>query len=65
MTKREAEELAEVTRRIVARWATMTEAERTLRLQAAGILDATGEFAERYRNGPSEAEPKAAYTAPR
>jgi hypothetical protein len=49
MTKREEQELADATRRVVARWSAMTDADRTERLKAAGILDEAGELSPRYR----------------
>jgi len=49
MTNHEDQELADATRRFVARWSTMSDVERTERLQAAGILDENGELSPRYR----------------
>lgn len=49
MTKREEEELADATRQFVARWSAMSDADRTERLKAAGILDEAGELSRRYR----------------
>jgi hypothetical protein len=54
MNKREAAELAEATRKIVARWQTLSHAERSERLKAAGILDEQGHLAARYRSSPEE-----------
>lgn len=63
MTKREEQELAEATRRFVARWRTMNDAERTERLKAAGILDDDGELAPRYRAPSTDEDPRAANTS--
>ena len=62
MTKREEQELADATRRVVARWSAMTDAERTERLKAAGILDDNGELSPRYRTS-SGVEGKARTTS--
>jgi hypothetical protein len=64
MTKREEQELADATHRIVARWRTLSVGERTERLQAAGILDAAGELAPRYR-APSTDGARSAGMAPK
>ena len=56
MTRLEQQELAEATRRFVARWSTMTDADRTARLKAAGILDETGALAPRYRTSSTDGD---------
>jgi hypothetical protein len=60
MTRHEEQELAEVTRRAVARWNTLTPADRAARLKAAGILDETGELSRRYRSTSTDADGHAA-----
>ena len=60
MTKREEQELAEATRRVVARWTTMTHADRTARLKAAGILDEAGELSRRYREPSTDGDARTA-----
>ena len=60
MTKREEQELAEATRRFIARWSAMTDAERTERLKAAGILDDNGELSARYRAPSADGDSPAA-----
>lgn len=54
MNKRQEQELAEATRRVAARWRTMSHADRAVRLKAAGILDDAGELAPRYRASSSD-----------
>ncbi|MEZ4240358.1 MAG: hypothetical protein R3F59_30235 [Myxococcota bacterium] len=59
MTKREEQELADATRRVVARWSAMTDADRTERLKAAGILDEAGELSPRYRAPSADGKARA------
>lgn len=63
MTKREEQELAEATRRFIARWDAMTDAKRTERLKAAGILDDNGELSARYRTSSNDEKPRATSAA--
>jgi hypothetical protein len=57
MTKREEQELALATGRIVARWSAMSHADRIGRLKAAGILDDAGDLSPRYRSSPGDEKP--------
>lgn len=63
MTKREEQELADATRRVVAGWVGMTDADRIERLKAAGILDDAGELAPRYRDSTKEERVQAAFAS--
>lgn len=60
MTRLEQQELAEATRRFVARWSTMTDADRTERLKAAGILDESGALSPRYRTTSTDGDARTA-----